>query len=431
MNTARPAAPRLPYAVGSIGHVSLVAVVASAAIAIVGVGAWIYQLRAGEVVTGMRDLGAMGGVTWGLYIVFVIYFVGVSFAGIAIAALIRLLDLQVLRPVARMAMVLTVVSLVLAALAVLADLGQPGRGLVNLFRYARPQSPFFGTFTLVIAALLFASLVYLYLDGRRDANVLARQPTRLRGWFQRWAAGYEDTPEQRSRHERVTFWLALAIVPLLVAALSTEGFVFGIQASAAGWSGALQGPAFVVWGGVSGVGHIIVIAALARRSLRLDTMIPMQTFTWLANLLWILIAVALYFLVAELLTGAYAAHDAEVRVTEALWRGPYAAWLWTTVALLGVSLVLLFGQYVSSKRYLTLTLLAAVLVNVAAVIKRYLIVVPSQTHGRALWYDPGSYAPSWVEVAVVAGLLALGALLMLLFFKVFPIAPVVEETEVR
>ncbi|MDR7585989.1 MAG: hypothetical protein QN158_10450, partial [Armatimonadota bacterium] len=74
-----------------------------------------------------------------------------SFAGITVAALIRLLGLEALRPVSRMAELLTVVALILAAFSVLPDLGQPLRGIVNLFRYARPQSPFFGTFTLVIS----------------------------------------------------------------------------------------------------------------------------------------------------------------------------------------------------------------------------------------------------------------------------------------
>lgn len=141
-----------------------------------------------------------------------------SFAGITIAALIRLLDIQRLRPVARMAEVLTVSALVLAAMSTIADLGQPVRGVINLFRYARPQSPFYGTFTLVLSGYLFASLIYLYLDGRRDAARLARVDSRLRWFHRRWAAGYADTAAERDRHRRSSFWLSLAIIPLLVTA---------------------------------------------------------------------------------------------------------------------------------------------------------------------------------------------------------------------
>ncbi len=68
-------------------------------------------------------------------------------------------------------------------------------------------------------------------------------------------------------------------------------------------------------------------------------------------------------------------------------------------------------------------------VNVAAVGKRFLIVVPSQTHGRLLPYETGSYSPTWVEYSIVIGLMALGALAILTFFKVFPIMDVSESGE--
>src|SRR3990172_3197386 len=228
MATATPDAP-LSRGVGKLtgGWLGFV----GAMLVLVAVGAYAYsrEVSEGMILTGMRDVGTMGGATWGLYISFVVYFVGVSFAGITTAAVIRIFNLNRLRPLARMAEVVTVVSLVLAALAIIADLGQPLRGIVNLFRYARPQSPFFGTFTLVISGYLFASLVYLYLDGRRDAAVQAAEGAPYRGFLRAWAAGYSDTEPERERHGRASFWLSIAIVPLLVTPHSTPGFVFGLQ----------------------------------------------------------------------------------------------------------------------------------------------------------------------------------------------------------
>src|SRR3989304_424403 len=208
----------LPYGVGHLTVAWYVVTAFLLDILALGLYAYSRQLGEGEIVTGMRDIGTMGGAPWGIYIAFVVYFVGVSFAGITIAGMVRLLNLEHLRPIARMAELLTVITLVLGAFSILADVGQPLRALINLPRYARPMSPFFGTFTLVIAGYLFASLVYLYLAGRRDAAIMARQDTRF-GWLYRlWAAGYTDTPEERERHRRTTFWLALGILPLLLPA---------------------------------------------------------------------------------------------------------------------------------------------------------------------------------------------------------------------
>jgi dimethyl sulfoxide reductase membrane subunit len=424
MATATRPGPELPYGVGRFGPGSLALMAGLLALVVLGLVAYGRQFTQGEIVTGMRSLGPMGGVTWGLYISFVVYFVGVSFAGITVAALIRILNLEHLRPISRMAEVLTVLALIMGALAVIVDLGQPGRGIVNLLRYARPQSPFFGTFTLVISGYLIASMVYLYLDGRKDAAKCAQQSGPLQ-WFHRlWAAGYDDSPAARERHITSSWWLSLFIIPLLVIAHSTLGFVFGLQLGATGWYGAIQPPEFVVLAGVSGVGLLIVIAAIARSMLNLKEEIPLQTFAWLANFLWVLLVIYAYFMVVEVLTAIYQASANEDRVITAILSGQYAWMYWLTVAFLAIPLVVLFLQAMARSYNLPMIVLAGVLVNVAAIFKRILIVVPSQTHGRLLPYETGSYSPTWVEYSVILGLIGLGSLAFVLFFKVFPIMEV-------
>ncbi len=59
----------------------------------------------------------------------------------------------------------------------------------------------------------------------------------------------------------------MSIVPLLVTAHSTLGFVFGLQIGRPGWHSALQAPAFVLLAGVSGVGLLLVLAAVVRGAL--------------------------------------------------------------------------------------------------------------------------------------------------------------------
>ena len=417
---------RLPYGVGRFtgGWILLILIL----LTLIGLGAYAYsrQLIEGEVVTGLRSLGTMGGATWGLYIAFLVYFIGLSFAGISIAALIRLLDLRQIKPIARMAETLTVIALMLGALSIIVDVGQPGRAIINLFRYARPGSPFFGTFTLVIAGYLFASQIYLYLDGRRDAGILAKIPGRLQGFFRLWAAGYHDTPAEQERHKKTSFWLAIAIVPLLVMAHSTLGFVFGLQVGRPGWFSALQAPEFVVLAGVSGIGLLIVIAAILRRALEAQEKLSMDVFKLLSNFLLLLIAVYMYFLIVDWLTSTYAANQREAQVSIALLFGEYAWMFWLTVALLVVPLVLLAVQFIFNRYRLSWIVLSGLMVNAAAIVKRYLIVVPSQTHGTLLPYDTGTYSPTWVEYFVILGLIALGTLLFVLFIKVFPIMEVPE-----
>jgi molybdopterin-containing oxidoreductase family membrane subunit len=403
--------------------------VALGSAAVVALGAYAYsrEVSDGMVATGLRDVGVQGGATWGLYVAFVVYFVGVSFAGITVAALVRLFNLERLRPVTRIAELLTVVALVLGALAILADLGQPLRGIVNLFRYARPQSPFFGTFSLVIAGYLFASLVYLYLDGRADAAKLAQRDTRYRRFHRWWAAGYGDTEAERVRHRKATFWLAIAIIPMLVIAHSTLGFVFGLQVGRPGWYSALQAPAFVVLAGVSGIGLLIVLAAILRRSVHVESRINLDVFTMLGKLLLGALLVYVYFMIVEMLTAGYTGSEHERRIGDAIITGEYAWIYWGATALLLLSLVALLAEAISARWRISVLVAAGAAVNIAAVAKRYLIVVPSQTKGLLLPYEDGSYSPTLSEYTVVLGLLALGVLLFAMFVRAFPIVELDDE----
>ena len=74
---------------------------------------------------------------------------------------------------------------------------------------------------------------------------------------------------------------------------------------------------------------------------------------------------------------------------------------------------------------------AGVFVNVAAVFKRFLLVIPSQTHGALLPYSPGHYSPTWVEYGVVIGLFGFGTLLFIGFAKTFPIIHLPEAEKER
>jgi molybdopterin-containing oxidoreductase family membrane subunit len=240
------------------------------------------------------------------------------------------------------------------------------------------------------------------------------------------AAGYRDTPVERKRHQKATFWLAVSILPMLIVAHSTLGFVFGLQVGRPGWYSALQAPAFVVLAGVSGTGLLIVLAAIVKRHLARDAGLNTPVFAWLGRFMMILLFVYLYFMITELLTVTYAGNERELLVTREILWGEYAWIFWASVLLLVAPLVALVFQTLTKRWNLGWLVACGIAVNLAAIGKRYLIAVPSQTHGTLLPYAEGSYAPTWVEYSVVLGLFALGALAIGIFMKVFPIVELEE-----
>jgi molybdopterin-containing oxidoreductase family membrane subunit len=387
-----------------------------------GVSSFVRQTEVGFIATALRSPG-QGGAAWGLYVAFDVVFVGISFAGITVAAIARLFRVEALEPVTRIAELLTITALLAGGCVIMADLGRPGVGLVHLPEFANPHSPFFGTFTLVIAGYLFSSLVFFFLSGRADAAALASSDPKgpLARFHRLWASGYRDTDAERRRHRRVTFILALTILPLLITAHSTLGFIFGIQVGRPGWYGSLQAPAFVVMAGVSGTGVLILLIVGLRKLFGLP--IPDGAIRWLGNFMWILGAVYLYFMAADELTAGYAAPEAERHVAEELTGGRFAPLFWTTVVSLLLAVLIPFVLYLRRKTAVGWVAAAAALANVAAVLKRFLIVVPSQIEGALLPVERATYTPSRIEVGIVTGLVAFVLLLILVFARVFPLVP--------
>ncbi len=422
-----PPMPDLPTTLQPLPRTSIpwvIAVVVSMAALAFGIYGYYDHYEHGFIVSAMRDPGR-GGAAWGMSIIFDVFFIGVAFAGIAVAAMSRLLHIKTLEPVTRIAQVMTIASVLAAAGCVLSDLGRPIDGLLKLPRYANPRSPFYGTFTLVVSGYMLCSIVFLFLTGRPDAAAAGQRTSGPLRWFHRlWGAGWNDTESQHVRHRRVTFALALGIVPLLVIAPSTLGFIFGIQSGRPGWYSALQAPSFVVMAGLSGTGVLILVAAALRRMFRLHDRIPDTTLRALGNLLWVLAAIYGYFLIVEQLTATYAAPEAERHVQDAITRGPFASLHWTMVGGLALAFAIPFALYLRRRTSVSLVVIAALGSLVAAILKRYLLVIPSQTHGALLPTEaPIGYDPTWAEYAIVLGLFGLVALVLLVFARVFPLVP--------
>lgn len=417
---------QLPFSMGRIGKIW--ASIAVILLMIIGLGAYAYsrQLFEGESATGLGDLGTRGGAPWGLYIAFELWIVGAGFGAMILIGTAHLLGIDPVRRFTRALGVIAVAGLFVGGWSIIADVGQPLRAIVNILRYARPMSPFFGTFTIGLV-LAFASLiVFLYLEARPDAARLAKSQSRWNGLLRLVAAGYTDSPEQRRRRQHVSRALGAVLIVVGVVAASTSGFVFGVQQGRPGWVSALQAPGSVVLAGVAGTALAVVIVAVLRKSLTEGIRLDTRSFAWLNGLLLAFTAIATYFVLVEIVSSGYVARKDAEAVTDAILTGRYAWLFWLSNGLLILTVAGTAWQLARRRYSVGLTVGLALLAGFAALGKRYLLVVPALTHGRLLPYAEGTYTPNWVEYLVVIGLTASGVGFFMVFMKLFPILEVGE-----
>jgi molybdopterin-containing oxidoreductase family membrane subunit len=423
MTHAKPDLDRLRIGRPTVGWT--LALIAAASTAMWGVYAFSFWVREGMILSGLRTIGE-GGASWGLGKSFAIYFIGLSFGGACTAAIVRLFQLESVYHLRRMAEVMTLTCLPLGGAAIIADLGRPLEGLYYLPAFAQPMSPLFGTFTMVVAVYLFANAVYLYLDGRADAVACARRFPRLSLPYRIWASGWRGTPLEKLRHERASYYLSAGLLPLEITAMSTLGFVFGIQGGRPGWFSAVQAPSFIAIAAASGIGMLTLIVLIARRTARLEDVIPRESLETLAKLLWGATIFYLYIMIVETLTATYAAGRTDTQVAQAILWGPYAGVFWGSLACFVVPVVLLIPVFLLRRASFAWLGIAAFAINIGAMLRRLLIVVPSQTHGMMLPHPIGVYFPSWIELSIIAGLMGVGVCIYLIAWKLFPLLPVAE-----
>lgn len=380
----------------------------------------------GHHITGLEARGA----TWGITVANIIQLIAISHVGIAISAVVRILKLERYKHFARIAELVTMVTLPTAVLNIALDIGRPERFIINTFWYGRWQSPMVWSMT-VISIYLVASFIYLYLAVRRDLALCADRVPKRRWLYKLLALGYTDTEEERQRHEKVLWWLALAILPIMISVHSVYGLIFGVTAAKHGWYNPLQAPYFVLGAVVTGFAVIIIIGSLLRKVYDWEEFFQPIAFRRLGVFLGFVTFLYIYFYTSEIVVGAYGWPKGEHQVAASMISGRFSAIFWPNY-ILGyfVPFGILFVVFVSRmwKRIVSIKplLIASALLFVSTWVGRFLIVVPTYYFPN-LSYRVAPYSPTAFEWAVTLLTYGLAAFFYLLLIKLIPVIEFPEE----
>lgn len=359
------------------------------ALVVAGVAAWIYQLANGLGVTGMSN-----GVSWGLYIACFMFFVGLSAGGLIVASSASVFHIAEYKKVALPAIICSTVCICCAGMFVLIDMG----GIQRVWRILvgpNPTSPLVWD-VCVISCYLIINIVYLVF-------MCSKKP------------GAADKVSIVSRFA----------LPIAILVHSVTAWIFGLQVSKE-WYTAIMAPIFVASAMDSGLALLL----LALMGLNKSGVFKVENklISSLAGLLAVCIAVDAFFIGCECLTMAYpGAKGAEALSVMA--GGITAPFFWIEI-IGGLLIPFLLMVFAKNRANMKLVGLACVLVVAGVFCKRIWLLFTSfygfniagapgvisgssaarGASGVDVFAMLGTYAPTWVEVAVVVGVVSLGAL---------------------
>ena len=363
------------------------------ALTVAGVAAWIYQLIGGLGVTGMNN-----GTSWGLYITCFMFFVGLSAGGLIVASSASVFHVAEYKKVALPAVILSTVCICCAGMFVLIDLG----GIQRVWRIVtgpNVTSPLFWDIC-VITLYLAINVVYLYF-------MKSKKP------------GAQDKVAIVSRFA----------LPVAILVHSVTAWIFGLEMAREGWYSAIMAPLFVVSAMDSGLALLLLSLMGLNKSGRFKT--DKKLLSNLAGLLATCIAVDAFFIGCELLTVAYPQTAGGTETLGTLFNGVTSPFFWFEI-IAGLLIPFCILVFSANRQRPKLVILASALVVVGVFFKRVWLLLTSfvgfnvagapgvslgtaaaQQGGSSMWALTGTYAPTWVEIVVVIGVVSLGALAFL------------------
>ena len=361
---------------------------------LLGVYAYCLQYMLGHQVTGLSQ-----HVTWGFGIAGICYFIGASAGSLIVSALAGVFGKEEYKIFSRSAAFFAAAMIVAAIGSIVTDIGNP-RNFVNAVLHFNPTS-IFSWNAFLYSSYFVICCVYLL-------------------------AQFEEK-------EFLTKCLAVLAVGWAVLVHSGTGAIIGFVYSNELYHSALTPPLFIISAIASGLGLLI------------PTYI--YTFKWIGrpldrDLIWsfakIMGAMAilmLYCFIVEGLEVGYVPsgyHAVSMMIFD--WRYPYA-WVYWCVEILGclLALALLLSPW---RRREWAVVAASLLIAIAVFGERYTLVTPGLAYPKEIFpgmeIEPSKivpYYPSWVEGAIILGLLAGVYLAYCVGVRIFALLPERGEVE--
>ena len=355
------------------------------ALVVVGLVTYLQQFAQGLGITGLsRD------VTWGLYISQFTFLVGVAASAVMVVLPYYVHHYKAFGKLAILGEFLAIPACFMCVLFIFVDMGQPRR-VLNIILHPTPHS------------VMFWDMIVL--NGYLLINVVISRAT-----FRAERAGLPPPG-----------WVKPIIylsVPWAVSIHTVTAFLYSGLAARPFWLTAILAPRFLASAFASGPSLLILLALLVRRVTRFDP--GKEAIAKLGEIVAYGMAVNCFFVALEIFTAFYSGMPEEVEHFTYLYAGLHghgiiAPWMWASIALSIVALVLLLVP--ALRRNETFLALAAIAVVGSLWIDKGLGMVITGFVPSALGHV-NEYWPTGRETLIALGIYALGGIVLTVLYKI-------------
>ncbi len=283
-----------------------------------------------------------------MYIAQYFFFTGLSAGSFVISVVATMLGRKEFKPIGRITAVLAPVLLIIAPLNLIADLGQPLR-FWHLFFFYNWTSPItYGSFLLTLYPIMGIIYAIMVFTNRGTAAKI----------------------------------LGIIGVPLAISVHGYTGFILALAKARALWNTAAMPTIFLVSAMVSGIGFVVVVAAVRwkwfdKKTTEEQRAKDKRLIIQLAQFMAYTIMLDLFLIVSDILV-LLTAHADAYQAGMLILTGNLAPIFLGVEIFLGsiVPMVLVLGP---TRKNLTAIVIASILVNIGVYAMRFVMVIGGQT----------------------------------------------------
>jgi molybdopterin-containing oxidoreductase family membrane subunit len=390
-------------------------------------GAWGLMISQGMGLTGLTR-----PVYWGIFIVDVVFWIGISHAGTFISALLRVMKYETRRPFTRAAELMTTFGLLQAAISIFMHLGR-----VWLAYWLVPypnertiwpnfHSPLMWDF-MAINTYVIASTMYLFLPLIPD---LAMARDRSGGWRKTFyriiALGFRGTETEWRHLKSAMNIFAFAIIPVMFSVHTVVSWDFAM-ATRPGWASSIFGPYFVIGALQSGIAAVLIVIFIIRSTMKnMKYFLRPEHFDFLGKLSLIVSMAWAYFFFNDYIVPWYGGDKFEKLLLDFQQHGPFA-YVWVSMLICNVVIPWAILWNKKWRRTPWLMMLVGIVIVVGMWIERFVIIPISLTITR-MPFTWRLYKPN-IEIPMTIGTFALFLLLYMIASRLIPLVPVWEVQE--